>query len=177
MTVSTHTRTHTHTGRGALGTRPVLTPSRLLHTYPACAHYPTSAHSTQQFSRNPPLLLSIEATEKQVRCLLSCLPRSLVRWLPRSPAAPGGRCDANVVHPIGRRRLQLSPPPFCLSAHFPSRIQHLRLLKSVAINGMLHSRSHSRRTSLCNSDPTHIAVSIATCLGWRAAASQAEEKG
>ena len=48
---------------------------------------------------------SIAPTEKQVRSLLSCLPRSLVRWLPRSPAAPGGRCDANVVHPIGRQRL------------------------------------------------------------------------
>ena len=56
LTVSTHTHTHTHSGCGAPRTPSVLTSHRLLHTHPTCAHHPTSAHPTQQFSRYPPLL-------------------------------------------------------------------------------------------------------------------------
>ena len=85
-----------------------------------------------QFPRNPSFASNNCGNGKK-RCVLflSCVPRSLVRWLPRCPAA-AGRCDANPIHPIGRRQLHRlrTPPPVCPSRTSQAGFQHLALTKS-----------------------------------------------
>mgnify|MGYP001133916549 CR=1 FL=1 len=87
------------------------------HSSPVAAHSPYLPSPSHLCTSDAAVLpqstfASIQSSERKNRCVLffSCLPRSLVRWLPRSPAAAGGRCDANLVHPIGRRRLHRLRP-------------------------------------------------------------------
>ena len=90
----------------------------------------TCSHSTRSSPAIHPLLQQLRQRKKEVRSLLSCVPRSLVRWLPRCPAA-AGRCDANPIHPIGRRQLhRLRISPVCPLRTSQAGFQHLALSKS-----------------------------------------------
>ena len=109
---TTHTHTHTQLAHPDWSWYSRRTSGS--HSSPVAAHSPYLPSPSHLCTSDAAVLpqstfasIQSQPSENQVRSLLSCLPwpRSLVRWLPRSPAAPSGRCDANVVHPIGRRRL------------------------------------------------------------------------